>query len=60
MQNNLCELCLKDASRCKRQTEPCNYMPKYNKCPICKELVIVYEPRCDKCGYDFKAENKER
>lgn len=56
--NNLCELCLKDVSQCKNQIEPCNYIPKYNRCPICKEKIEVYEDRCYKCGYNFKSESE--
>ena len=56
--NNLCDLCLKDISQCKNQIKPypCNYIPKYNLCPICKEKTVIYESRCRKCGYDFKTE----
>lgn len=58
--NNLCELCLKDIPQCENQIEPCNYIPKYNLCPICKEKIAVYETRCYKCGYDFKAKREVR
>lgn len=58
--NNLCDLCLRDASQCKNQIVPCNYIPKYNLCPICKEKTIVYESICHKCGYDFKAEREDK
>ena len=54
--SDLCDLCLRDISQCEKQRVPCNYIPKYNLCPICKERSVVYEPRCYKCGYDFKAE----
>ena len=57
--NNLCGLCLKDISQCRNQIEPCNYIPKYDVCPICKEKIIVYETNCHKCGYNFKAESEE-
>jgi len=36
-----------------------NYIPKYNLCPLCKEKIVVYEPRCYKCGYDFNSESAE-
>jgi hypothetical protein len=59
--NNLCDLCLRDPSQCENQIEPCNYIPKYNLCPICKEKIEVFEPKCRKCGYDFNigSEDKE-
>ena len=57
--NNLCELCLKDPSQCRNQIEPCNYIAKYNVCPICGAKIFVYETRCCKCGYNFKAESEE-
>ena len=56
---NLYELCLRDRSQCKNQVEPCYYIPKYNLCPICKENIVVYRSRCNKCGYDFEAESEE-
>lgn len=57
--NNLCDLCLSDVSQCKKQNiVPCNYIPKYNLCPICNEMRMVYEPICYKCGYEFKTESE--
>ena len=53
--DNICDLCIYK-SKCKNQLVPCNYTPKYNLCPICKERTVVYEPRCYKCGYEFKVE----
>ena len=35
--NDLCELCLRDPSECKRQLTHCDYLPKYKVCPICKD-----------------------
>ena len=57
--NNLCDSCLRDASQCENQIALCNYISKYNLCPICKTKIIIYEPRCYKCGYDFKEESEE-
>lgn len=58
--NNLCDLCMKDASKCGCVPTPCSYVPKYNLCPICNERVIVYASRCYKCGYDFKANSEDK
>jgi hypothetical protein len=49
--NRPCDLCLRDGRKC---SYACNYVPKYNLCPVCKELTVIYGQRCHKCGYDFK------
>ena len=60
MDNLNCDLCLRNSYLCKNQiTTLCNFIPKYNVCPICKEKTIVYEPRCHKCGYYFEMKNEE-
>ena len=59
--NNLCNWCLRDPSVCKDQLMgPCDFIPKYNLCPICKERTIVYKPRCKNCGYEFKTERGDK
>jgi hypothetical protein len=52
--NSFCDFCLRDSRRCKFSGD-CDYIPKYNLCPICKELTVVHEPICHKCGYAFKS-----
>lgn len=50
--DELCELCKKE-ELCKRQYYmECQYIPKYNLCPVCKEMTT--RSRCEKCGYEFK------
>jgi hypothetical protein len=50
--DELCELCKKE-ELCKRQYYmECQYIPKYNLCPVCKEMTTW--SRCEKCGYEFK------
>lgn len=59
MNSDLCDLCLRDTSQCEKQIRSCNFVSKYNLCPMCKERTIVYSPICHKCGYKFKAESEE-
>lgn len=55
-----CDFCSKDVRYCD-VLGTCDFIPKYNLCPICKELTAVHEPRCNKCGYVFKKpESEER
>ena len=58
--NDLCELCLRDPSKCRNLMSPCDYLPKYKVCPICKTNILPYDPICYRCGYDFRAEREDK
>lgn len=50
--NKPCDFCSKDVRYCD-VLGTCDFIPKYNLCPVCKELTAVHEPICHKCGYPF-------
>ena len=54
--NKPCDFCSKGYCDC---LGTCDFLPKYNRCPVCKELIAVHEPICHNCGYAFKSKSEE-